>query len=83
MLFKYIQKLINKLKVSEKGQGMVEYALIIAFVAAIAIFALNGQLRNAVTGAFQKATTNVNDAAEKAGDTSGGTTSGGGATTGG
>ena len=64
-----IQKLINKLKVSEKGQGMVEYALIIAFVAAIAIFALNGQLRNAVTGAFDKARVNVTDATDKAGST--------------
>lgn len=64
-----IQKLINKLKVSEKGQGMVEYALIIAFVAAIAIFALNGQLRTAVTGAFQKATDNVTSATEKAAST--------------
>ena len=65
-MFKKIQKLIDKLKVSEKGQGMVEYALIIAFVAAIAIFALNGQLRNAVTGAFDKASQNVTNATENA-----------------
>ena len=65
-MFKKIQKLIDKLKVSEKGQGMVEYALIIAFVAAIAIFALNGQLRNAVTGAFDKASHNVTNATENA-----------------
>lgn len=65
-MFKKIQKLIDKLKASEKGQGMVEYALIIAFVAAIAIFALNGQLRNAVTGAFDKASQNVTNATENA-----------------
>ena len=68
-MFKYIQKLIDKLKVSEKGQGMVEYALIIAFVAAIAIFALNQQLRGAVSSAFDKATDNVKSATEKAAST--------------
>ena len=66
LMFKKIQKLIDKLKASEKGQGMVEYALIIAFVAAIAIFALNGQLRNVVTGAFDKASQNVTNATENA-----------------
>ena len=65
-MFKKIQKLIDKLKVSEKGQGMVEYALIIAFVAAIAIFALNGSLRTAVSSAFEKATSNVESATAKA-----------------
>lgn len=54
-MMKYINKLINKLKKSEKGQGMVEYALIIAFVAAIAIFVLNGGLKNAVSSAFDAA----------------------------
>ena len=71
-MLQYIQKLVNKLKVSEKGQGMVEYALIIAFVAAIAIFALNTQLRGAVTDAFQKATDNVNQAKDEAGKTTNG-----------
>ena len=68
-MFKHIQKLINKLKVSEKGQGMVEYALIIAFVAAIAIFALNGGLKSAVNSAFTNAVTQVNQAVEKANTT--------------
>ncbi|MBR1645356.1 MAG: Flp family type IVb pilin [Selenomonadaceae bacterium] len=61
-----MQKLLDKLKASEKGQGMVEYALIIAFVAAIAIFALNGQLRTAVSNAFTKATDNVTAATAEA-----------------
>lgn len=65
-MFKYIQKLIDKLKFSEKGQGMVEYALIIAFVAAIAIFALNGQLRTAVSNAFTQANANVTSATANA-----------------
>lgn len=68
-MFKKIQKLIDKLKVSEKGQGMVEYALIIAFVAAIAIFALNGSLRTAVSSAFEKAKDNVTSATATAGAT--------------
>ena len=50
-MVKYIKKLFKKLKASEKGQGMVEYALIIAFVAAIAIVALNNGLGDAIKGA--------------------------------
>ena len=68
-MIQYIQKLIDKLKVSEKGQGMVEYALIIAFVAAIAIFALNGGLRSAVSSAFDKAKSNITEATATAGST--------------
>ena len=67
-MLKYMDKLIKKLKASEKGQGMVEYALIIAFVAAIAIVALNNGLKDAVTGAFQKASQNVNSAANSVGN---------------
>ena len=68
-MIKYMQKLIDKLKVSEKGQGMVEYALIIAFVAAIAIFALNGKLKESVSAAFDKANENVTQATEGAAKT--------------
>ena len=68
-MLQYIQKLVDKLKASEKGQGMVEYALIIAFVAAIAIFALNGSLRTAVSNAFTKAEQNVTEATATAGST--------------
>ena len=67
-MLNYIKGLVEKIQTSEKGQGMVEYALIIAFVAAIAIFALNSGLRDAVSGAFDNASTMVegaNDAANE------------------
>ena len=67
-MFKYINSLLQKVKSSEKGQGMVEYALIIAFVAAIAIFALNSGLRDAVSGAFDNASTMVEGANDAAND---------------
>lgn len=62
----YIKKLVSKLKKSEKGQGMVEYALIIAFVAAIAIFVLNGALKNSIESAFDSASNTITSATEKA-----------------
>ena len=65
-MIKYIDKLIAKLKKSEKGQGMVEYALIIAFVAAIAIVALNNGLGTAVTNAFNNASKMVDSASQSA-----------------
>ena len=65
-MLQYIQKLVDKLKASEKGQGMVEYALMIAFVAAIAIFALNGTLKTAVSSAFDKAKDNITSATVEA-----------------
>ena len=65
-MVKYINKLIKKLKASEKGQGMVEYALIIAFVAAIAIVALNNGLGQAVKDAFTGASDLVTSASNAA-----------------
>lgn len=65
-MMQYINKLIAKLKKSEKGQGMVEYALIIAFVAAIAIFVLNGRLGSAINESFDKAASGVTSATDKA-----------------
>ena len=65
-MIKYIDKLIKKLKSSQKGQGMVEYALIIAFVAAIAIVALNNGLGDAVKNAFNQASSAVSSATEAA-----------------
>ena len=66
-MIKYIDKLIKKLKASEKGQGMVEYALIIAFVAAIAIVALNNGLGQAIKDAFTGAANLVSSATDNAG----------------
>ena len=66
-MIKFMDKLIKKLKSSEKGQGMVEYALIIAFVAAIAIVALNNGLGTAIKGAFDTAASQVTSAASNAG----------------
>ena len=65
-MIKYIEKLVKKLKASEKGQGMVEYALIIAFVAAIAIVALNNGLGQAVKDAFTNASNLVSSAGQVA-----------------
>ena len=63
-MFKYIYSFVDKIKsrLSQKGQGMVEYALILALVAGIAAVALNGNLRDAVTGAFSSATSAINNA---------------------
>ena len=68
-MIKYIDKLIKKLKATEKGQGMVEYALIIAFVAAIAIVALNNGLGTAVKNAFGSASQMVSSASNLATNT--------------
>ena len=56
-------EIINYLKaryLSEKAQGMVEYALIVALVV---IVAFKGGLGNAVTNAFTKASTAIDSAA--------------------
>ena len=66
-MFKYIDKLIKKLKATEKGQGMVEYALIIAFVAAIAIVALQNGLGDAIKNALTGASNLVTSASNAAG----------------
>lgn len=46
---------------SQKAQGIVEYALILAFVVAIAIFITsgNGNLKDAVQGVFTKTANQV------------------------
>lgn len=57
-------------RLGEKGQGMVEYALILAAVAIIAVAAIWGgkdgtganSLKSAVVGAFSKAATEVTNA---------------------
>lgn len=62
-----------KEKLGEKGQGMVEYALILAAVAIIAVVAIWGtgktdsstDLKTAVTNAFTKDASAVEDAQTK------------------
>ena len=47
---------------SEKAQGMVEYALILAFVVALAVVLMGDSgLKNAISGVFNKAATQVNN----------------------
>ena len=71
-LLNYIKGLVEKIKSSEKGQGMVEYALIIAFVAAIAIFVFSEDgLGSVIGGAFENASNMVSEAGEKASELSG------------
>ncbi len=76
-MFNFIHKILDniKAKLSQEGQGMVEYALIIAVVAVIAVLVLNTNLRNAITNAFDSAsnqidttTENINDMRGEAGN---------------
>lgn len=59
---------INKFFHNEKGQGVVEYALILAFVAAVAAFAfsdsldLKGTIQNLFSGAKSNITSAAGDA---------------------
>ena len=56
-------EIINYLKaryLSEKAQGMVEYALIVALVVGIAVAAFNGGLKNSVKSAFDHASSAIN-----------------------
>ena len=74
LLLNYIKGLVEKIKSSEKGQGMVEYALIIAFVAAIAIMVFNENGLGGVIGsAFSNASDMVDAAASQASAISEGT----------
>ena len=67
LLLNYIKGLVQKIKSSEKGQGMVEYALIIAFVAAIAIMVFSDDgLGGVIGGAFSNASDMVDSAASQA-----------------
>lgn len=53
-----MMEIIDYLKaryLSEKGQGMAEYALVLAFVVAVIAFvSTNGGLGDAIKGAFDK-----------------------------
>ena len=58
-LYTYV---VSRLK-SEKGQGIVEYALLLAFVVAIATAALsaNGGLGEAISNVFENTTNQLNN----------------------
>jgi Flp pilus assembly pilin Flp len=46
----------------EQGEDLIEYGLLAAFVAAIAVaVATNGTLRNAITGVFNRIATSLNN----------------------
>lgn len=80
-MFKWIYKWTDKVKekvatlsdkMSEKGQGMVEYAMILSAVAIIAIAVLftkgtgdDKNLIDSIRAAFGAASTNINTAASK------------------
>ena len=65
-MFKWLREKKQALqeKIAEKGQGIVEYALILAAVAIIAIYVLgsNGGLTGAVDKAYTNAAGKLNDA---------------------
>ena len=45
---------------SEKGQGMAEYALVLAFVVAIIVGVSSGGLGTAINSAFSKVSNQIN-----------------------
>ena len=53
-----MQEMMNWLKEEESGQGMVEYALIIALVAVALVIAL-GNLKGGIEGVFTKVNTEL------------------------
>lgn len=62
---------------SQKAQGIVEYALILAFVVAVAVVLVgNDSLGNAIKDIFGAAKDQVQAGADAAGGTTGGTTGG-------
>ena len=81
-MFKWFYKMKQAIqdKVSEKGQGMVEYALVLAAVAIIAAFVLsndsNSGLRGSIDGAFSNAKTQIDNAGNSVGGTGTGTGTG-------
>lgn len=54
-------ELFRLLKTNERGQGMVEYGIIVALVVVIAVsvFAQGGGLGTAITGLFTRLSTSV------------------------
>lgn len=64
-LYVYLSNVLRDLK-EETGQGMAEYALILALVAVLLITAL-ATLRGGIEGVFQDATNVLNDPSGAAG----------------
>ena len=56
----FIKCKLNKY-LSQKGQSMVEYALVLVFVVAIATLAYSGETRQAVMDAFGKVVHDVSE----------------------
>ena len=82
-MYKFFNK-FSRDYLKQKGQGMVEYALILAFVVGIAAFLVgNSDIGNAIQQTFQNVTNTLNTS--NANSTTSGTTTGGtsGTTTGG
>ena len=59
-MFTYIKSLVEKIKSSEKGQGMVEYALIIGLIAVAAVVILI-VLGPKITKMFEKTNEAINE----------------------
>ena len=74
-MFKWFYQMKKALqeKISEKGQGMVEYALVLAAVAIIAALVLSdsGGLTDSVNGAYTKAASSITAATDNVGKTTG------------
>ena len=68
MLELEIAKYLKNRYVSEKAQGMIEYALIAAFICGVAavVFASNGSFSSAINTAFGSVSNAASNAASKA-----------------
>jgi pilus assembly protein Flp/PilA len=58
-----MKEMMEYLKVrylSEKGQGLVEYALLLVFVVGVAVVVLNTDLTTSIKAAFNKVTSKLN-----------------------
>lgn len=72
-IYKWTDKIRSKVaefskKLGEKGQGMTEYALILAAIAVIAVVAVynsDSGLKAQITTSFTNATNDIKDANEK------------------
>ena len=80
-----LQRINNFFRKSQKGQGIVEYALILAFVVAIATVALSPDsgIGEAIQKLFSDTSDKISGSSNTGGSTTGGTTGGGSESTGG